>query len=136
MAIIEDAVWISNDKLQQVHRVDPKSNRIVAKINFAAYPCSGLAFGFGSLWVPLCDGSIGLARIDPVTNKVVATLPFAPADDEGGITVSKNGVWIITSKRGQLSWIDPATNTIKRQIQVPEGSMGQILSGPPFSRLR
>lgn len=127
MVITDDAVWIANDRLKAVQRIDPKNNTIAAKIDFAAAPCSGLAFGFGSLWVPLCGEPSTLARVDPTTNKVVAILPVGPVDDEGSITASDGSVWIVSGK-GKLSRIDPKTNSVSQQISIPVGSANPLFS--------
>jgi streptogramin lyase len=89
-------------------------------------PCSGLAAGFGSVWVPSC-GDNTLVRVDIKTNKVVATLPYGPANSEGGIAASADSVWMLTDKTGVLSRIDPATNQRTAEIQVPSGSYAAVL---------
>src|ERR1700687_2843329 len=95
MAITDDAVWIANEKLNAIQRIDPQTNKVEALIRLPGPPCSGLVFAFGSLWVPVCGEPRTLARIDPSTNRVAAVLPFGPADSEGGITASEDSVWIV-----------------------------------------
>src|SRR3982751_6140242 len=41
--ITEDAVWVSNGPKNTVHRLDPKTNEVVAAIEVGKRPCSGLA---------------------------------------------------------------------------------------------
>ena len=126
MVMTEAAVWVSNGKLKAVQRIDPKTNTVVAKIDFPAPPCSGLAFGFGSIWVPLEGKPGALARIDAATNQITATLPIAPASDEGSITVSGDSVWLMGDEHGTLLRIDPATNTVRQKISVPAGSFNPL----------
>jgi virginiamycin B lyase len=128
MAITPTAVWVANDQLKAVHRIDPRTNREVAKISFAAEPCSGLTVGFGSLWVPLCSEPASLARIDLRTNKITGTLPIGPADSEGGITASRDSIWIVTDKKGTLTRIDPATNSVRQKVSLPPGSYNPLFS--------
>jgi len=67
----DDAMWVSNGPKNTVHRIDVKTNEQVA-IDAGRRPCSGLAAGFGSVWVPLCGDRPGtengakpaVARID------------------------------------------------------------------------
>jgi YVTN family beta-propeller protein len=124
--LTDDAVWVSNGPKNTVHRLDVNTNKVVAAITVGSRPCSGLAAGFGSVWVPNCGGRGGgeksLSRIDIKTNQVVATLPFGPADSEGGITTSTDSVWMLTDKKGVLSRIDPATNKISAEITVTPNS--------------
>src|SRR5204863_6601591 len=52
--ITEDSVWVANGPKNTVHRLDAKTNTVVAAIEVGKRPCSGLAAGFGSIWVPNC----------------------------------------------------------------------------------
>lgn len=134
MLITADAVWVANDQLKAVQRIDPATNKLVVTIQLAAEPCSGLAFGFGSLWVPLCGEPASLARIDPATNRVSATLPIGPTDSEGGIAASDDSIWLIVKtnggdKNGTLARIDPQMNAVRAKIGVPAGSFNPLFSG-------
>jgi virginiamycin B lyase len=128
-AISVDAVWVTNDQLKAVQRIDPRTNKLVAKIEFPAKPCSGLTFAFGSLWVPLCGKPTALARVDSATNEIIATLPVGPIDSEGGITASDDSIWIVSDENGTLLRIDPASNTVRQKIAVPPGSFNPLYSG-------
>src|SRR5215471_12296875 len=67
--ITDDAVWVSNGPKNTIHRLNPATNQVVAAIKVGKRPCSGLAAGFGSIWVPNC-GDQTLSRVDIATNKV------------------------------------------------------------------
>jgi YVTN family beta-propeller protein len=125
MVITEDSVWVANNPLGVVHRLDVKSNKVSANITVGKKPCSGLASGFGSIWSPSC-GDKTLARIDPKTNTVVATLPVGPGESEGGIAVSSDAVWLVTDAKGKLSRIDPKTNSVAATIDIPAGSASVV----------
>lgn len=127
-AVTADALWVSNGPKNTVHRIDAKTNQVVAVVEVGPRPCSGLTSGFGSLWVPLCGErgtgvGKGLARVDLKTNQVVATIPVGPADSEGGVTASEDSVWIVSDKKGVLTRIDPKTNEVKAEVTVPAGSV-------------
>ena len=128
LAFSDDAVWVTNDKPKAVQRIDPRTNKVVAKIEFPSDPCSGLAFAFNTLWVPLCGDPKSLARVDPATNKITATITVGPADSEGGITASDDSIWIISDENGTLLRIDPTTNTVRAKIAVPPGSFNPLYS--------
>lgn len=119
--VTDDAVWVSNGPKNTVHRLDPKTNKVVAAVEVGRRPCSGLAAGFGSIWVPNC-GDKTLSRIDMKTNQVTATLPLGPAQSEGGIAASPDSVWMLTDAKGTLSRIDPASNRVSAEIAVPANS--------------
>lgn len=120
-AVTADAVWVSNKPKNTIHRLDAKTNKVVATIPVGQKPCSGLTAGFGSIWVPNC-GDNTTSRVDMKTNTVVATIPVGPAHTEGGIAVSKDAVWILSDAKGKLSRIDPKTNQVVKEIEVPPGS--------------
>jgi virginiamycin B lyase len=128
LAFSNDAVWVTNDKLKAVQRIDPRTNKVVAKIEFPSEPCSGLVFAFGTLWVPLCGDPKSMARVDPAINQITATLPVGPADSEGGITASEDSVWLIADENGTLLRIDPATNSVSAKITILPGSFNPLYS--------
>ena len=118
---VGDAVLISNKPKNSVARIDPKTNKVAETIMVGKAPCSGLAIGFDSLWVPNC-GDQTVSRIDLKTNKVTATFPIGIADSEGGLAVSPDSVWMLTDKNGTLARIDPASNKVVAEIYVAPGS--------------
>ena len=118
---IDESVWVSNSPKNTVVRIDPKSNKVLEMIPVGNKPCSGLATGFGSLWVPLC-GDQALARVDLKDGKVTGSIPIGIADSEGGLATGAGSVWLVTDKKGTLARIDPATNKVVAEIQVPAGS--------------
>jgi virginiamycin B lyase len=123
-----DAVWVAGTKPYSVQHIDPITNRIVAKIALPAEACSGLAFGFGSVWVPVCGKKPALVRVDAQQSKVIATLPIPPAGKEGGIATSIDSVWMVTDKAGTLNRIDPSTNSVRQKIRLPPGSYNPLFS--------
>ncbi|HZZ00313.1 MAG TPA: DUF4440 domain-containing protein [Candidatus Baltobacteraceae bacterium] len=127
LAVTPDSVWIANDALGSVQRIDIGTNALVASVKLPAEPCSGLASGFGSLWVPLCGKRPSLARIDLKTNAITAILPAGPALSEGGITASADSIWLVV-KSGTLARIDPATNRIRQTIGLATGSYNPLYS--------
>jgi len=124
----EDAVWVASTNPSAVVRIDPATNQIVAAVQVPGEACSGLAFGFGSVWVPICGKHAGLVRIDGNENKVSAILPQAPSGPEGGIASSEDSVWMVTDKRGTLIRIDPVHNTVRQKVTIAPGSCNPIYS--------
>ncbi|MFN8060472.1 MAG: hypothetical protein U0Q12_15060 [Vicinamibacterales bacterium] len=117
-------VWVSNEPTDSVSRLDPASSTVVT-YPVGRHPCSGLATGHGSLWVPLCGDEKtrqSLARVDLETGAVQATVPVGVADSEGGIATGAGSVWMMTDAKGTLARIDPATNKVVAEIYVATGS--------------
>jgi streptogramin lyase len=120
MVVTDEAVWVTSSSVNHVVRLDARTNQPSALVTVNK-PCSGLAAGFGSIWVPSC-GSRTLIRVDPQTGKIQAEIPIGPADSEGGITVGAGSVWMASDKKGILSRINPQTNRVVAEIAVPSGS--------------
>src|SRR6202046_1935959 len=126
--VTDDAVWVASTRPYAVLRIDPATNKIVATVKVSGEACSGLAFGFGSIWVPICGEKPELVRIDGAKNTISGTLPIAPAAPEGGIATSEDSVWIVTDKNGTLNRIDPSTNSVRQRISIPSGSYNPLFS--------
>jgi len=126
--LVTDAVWVASSKPYAVLRIDPETNKIVARIRIAGEACSGLASGFGSIWAPICGKKPGLVRIDAAKNAISAILPIAAAGPEGGIAASDDSVWLVTDKNGTLVSINPSTNSVQQKISIPSGSYNPIFS--------
>ena len=121
----EASVWVSNLSLDNVSRFDVATNTVAATVDLGAgsEPCSGLAVGFGSLWVPCC-GYRSMLRVDLKTNAITATIPTTIGFREGSVATGAGSVWMMTNNRGTLSRFDPATNKIAAKISVATGSYG------------
>ena len=118
---IDEHVWVSNYPKNSVTRIDPVANKIVETITVGKGPCSGLAAGLGSLWVPNCGDST-VSRLNLKDGKVQATLPYGVPESEGGIATGAGSLWMMTDKNGTLARIDPATNKVVAEIHVAPGS--------------
>jgi len=126
--VTEDAVWVAGTGPYSVQRIDPGTDRIVARVAVPGEACSGLASGFGSIWVPVCGKEPALVRVDARKNAVIATLPIAPAGPEGGIATSAASVWMVTSS-GTLDRMDPSTNRVRQKTPIPPGSYNPVFGG-------
>ena len=86
------SVWIANFLSGTVERLDPATNRVVARIQVGGEPY-GLAFGGGSVWVGN-NGSDSVTRIDTATNQVVATIPVGDRPIGIAYDDSDGSVWV------------------------------------------
>lgn len=117
---VDKEVWVSNSPKNMVARLDPKG-ATATTFTVGKHPCSGLAAGFGSLWVPNCGDST-ITRLDLKDGKEQAVVPMTIADSEGGIAIGAGSFWILTDKKGTLARVDPATNKAVAEIYVAPGS--------------
>ncbi len=126
MAVTADAIWITSGNVDHVLRIDPRTNQTAVVVTVQK-PCSGLAVGLGSLWVPSC-GDKSIVRLNQETGALQATIPAGPANDEGGITTGAGSVWIVTSDKGELTRIDARTNKAVARIKIPPGSFNPLFA--------
>lgn len=121
VVITPDAVWVGSTVPNAVHRLDPATNREVARVTVPGEPCAGLVPGFGSLWVPLCAAKPALAKVDLSSNRVAAVLELGTAA-ECGIAASEDSIWLVVDDHGTLARIDPAKGSISQRVKLPPGS--------------
>lgn len=126
--VTDNAIWVGGSKPYSVQRIDPITNKIVAKVRLPGEACSGLFFAFGSVWVPVCGKPPALARVDVDTNQISAILPFGTAGAEAGITASSDSIWIVTDDKGTLTRIDPRSSSVRQHIAIPPGSYNPLFS--------
>ena len=100
----EGAVWVWNHD-QQLVRIDPASNTVVARIDGISGPLgAGVAVGGGSVWVAVPQG---IGRIDPATNTIVDVIPLG----EGGyvdLAWYDGELWASSTDRNLVYRIDPS----------------------------
>jgi peptide/nickel transport system substrate-binding protein len=101
-----------------VSRIDPTVNRVVGQPIPVGNAPSGVAVGFGSVWVTnSSDGT--LSRIDAVTGHVTRTIPLG--GDPTGVAAGFGAVWISDAANGRVLQIDPQTNQEIASIDVGTG---------------
>ena len=92
------SVWVTNLYSSTVARIDPRTNRVVARIPVGARPY-GLAAGGGSVWVSN-SGEGTVSRIDPRTNRVVKT--FDAGTEPNGLLHAYGALWVGDYGGGKL----------------------------------
>jgi YVTN family beta-propeller protein len=122
------AVWVLDDKLRSLWRVDPRTDHVVKRIRLGFDP-GGLAFGRGRIWVTN-NGGDAVAEIDPATDRVLRSIPVG--DGPIGVTVGEGSVWTANYRDGTVSRIDPRRGRViatvaagrkARSIAVGEGAV-------------
>lgn len=121
------ALWVAGN--EQVTRIDPATNSVVATIPVAATGAgpAGVAVGAGAVWVPLAVPG-ALWGIDPATDKVTSKISLG-GPLSGSISVSAAGdtVWVACCGRsstrastsgGRLLRIDPHRKRVVADIAL------------------
>ena len=119
-------VWVQRDR--EVVRVDPRTNRVTARLPMSP-PGSELgAVGDGSLWLTqVAQGTV--TRVDPATGRTVATIRVPGAEAPRGIEVAvgPSAVWVtydLGLGGGIIARVDPATNTVAATVRIPDLASG------------
>jgi streptogramin lyase len=119
------SVWVAGSRDEELYRINPATNEIVATIELHARPVD-LASGEESVWVRQADGTV--QRIDGISGKLLATIATEAVDNFGGIAVGGGFVWI-NSRTVPLVQIDPRTNAQRSKFNAPAGAfMGYTIA--------
>jgi branched-chain amino acid transport system substrate-binding protein len=116
VAVTRDGVWAINPDLT-VSRIDPRTNRVVARIRGVA--AANIAAG-GGVWV--VDGGERIAEIDPRTNAVARKIDV-DAESLAGLAVGAGAVWVTDPEGGTVTRIDPAhdpDDVVQRSIPLDQ----------------
>jgi len=81
------SVWVAGHRNGALHRIDPRTNQVVAAIEVPDTLCGDLAFGGGAVWASNCGqgGVSWIYRIDPRTNRVVRRVSLPGCDHDHGL---------------------------------------------------
>src|SRR5215218_8065975 len=137
------SLWVGAWRDHQVVRVDPRSNRVVARFPAGGPNPAGLAVGAGTIWVVHPDTD-EVVRLDPETGRVVARiklgrLPFqvAPGDRRflpSLVAVGAGAGWVATG-RGAVARIDAASNRVVAVIKLLPERPAAIAVGGGVARI-
>ncbi|MCD6020372.1 MAG: tolB [Actinomycetia bacterium] len=117
-----------------VVKVDTVRGEVTAEVPVTSP--TGLTAGAGSIWLASFTDAT-LLRLDPETADVVATIPLVLPGEEPGsdwkflpthVDANEGGVWVSTA-RGAVAHIDPASNTVVDVVPLPPESLGGVAIG-------
>ena len=125
LAVAAGSVWVSNpvttpfssDQLGRVSRIDARTGEVTARIRLPAPPLAIVADA-DAVWVALERGE-SLWRIDP--RDEVASAAVRLDGTVIALALGEGSVWAL-GPDGRVSRIDPATNTVTRQVGLGRGS--------------
>ena len=117
-----------------VIKVDTVQGEVTAQV--PATSPTGLTSGAGSIWFASFSDAT-LFRLDPETADVEATIPLVLPGEEPRsdwkflpthVDADESGVWVSTA-RGAVAHIDPATNHVVDVVPLPPESTGGVVIG-------
>jgi hypothetical protein len=114
VAVSPTAVWHASDAGNVVVRIDPRRNRVVARIPVAGRP-EEVAAGGGSVYTGLFNTSTVL-RISAGSNRVVKSRSLGVP--VYGVAYGAGAVWAVTSTGPAVLRLDPTTLAVKKRISI------------------
>jgi peptide/nickel transport system substrate-binding protein len=109
------SLWVANGADDTVTQIDPRSRKVVARIDVGRRP-TGVAVGAGGVWVAnSVSGSV--SRIDPKTNRVTETVELGEAPQD--VTVAAGSVWVSVQPAPKVP-ATPAKTTDEDALVVAE----------------
>jgi streptogramin lyase len=106
VAVGHGGVWLADPGDSVVLRIDPATNRTVARIPVAG--AHHLAMDEAGVWA-VSGYEAALVQVDPASNRLVATVPVRYLRDLKGLTAGAGSVWATTGTT--VTRIDPARVT-------------------------
>lgn len=110
------SVWVAGPtQSSPVTRIDPRRNRVVARIPLQKFRANGIAFGADGVWVSDV-GSDQVWRIDVALNAPVGATKVGLGPI--GVAFGAGSLWVANAGDGTVSRIDPVTARVVKTIDV------------------
>jgi streptogramin lyase len=123
VAARDGAVWVSCCAFQHgpkpagmLLRVDPASDRVVARVPIADGPLAVTA-GADAVWVATARG--GVLRVDPASNRVVGRVALAAGSRVEAITATQGAIWAVDTGDHHLLRLDPGSGRVGLAVPAP-----------------
>jgi YVTN family beta-propeller protein len=117
MAAGDDGVWVGVVRRDHdLVRIDPATDRVVAKISLPITACGAVAVTPAAIWVAGGGCDLGIVRVDPGTNSVVDTV--GTTANVLFIASGFGSVWYTELFNGTLVRIDPKADAIVGRLQL------------------
>lgn len=128
LVVLNGSLWVGESEDNLIHRIDPRTARVIGKIAVRTVAITQLAAAAGgSLWLTQTNAAqSGLYRVDPATGRVIAHLqPFSPSASVQSVVVAGKALWVSVTRasvlpgRPTLFRIDTRTNRVTARLDPP-----------------
>ena len=134
VALGDGAVWAVSGPNATVLRIDPRTDRVTARITLVSAPDTlspypyAVAVGAGFVWV--VNGNTGtVTKIDPTLRGVVTTIPIGVGTNVLGIAAGDGAAWATDSADGTLVRIDATSNRVTSTPLGPNQPRDVVVAG-------
>jgi streptogramin lyase len=116
------SIWVQHHQGDQIFRYDATTGQLLGTIPVGTRPIES-AVAFGAIWSQNYDDG-SLTRIDAASGTVVTTIDIPAFQGTGprGFAVGADLLWVVTPGQDVLVGIDPASNTVGREIPLTPGT--------------
>ena len=126
LAADDSGVWVQLGS-GELTLIDPATNDVAMSVDVGDIKlCQGVGASFGSGWTCL---SSDVVRVDPTTEKVVARLPMHKQAQQGHLVGAFDHVWVLTGDGSTLAGIDPETDQVAVEYDLPARALDIAASG-------
>jgi PQQ-like domain len=116
LAADEQGLWVLRDS-GELRRIDTTTHEVTGVVELGDMQlCSGLGASFGSVWS--CLGP-DVVRVDPEDLSVVKRWAIHKQAVQGHLVGAFDRVWVLTSDGSSLVGIDPNTNRVASEFELP-----------------
>jgi YVTN family beta-propeller protein len=115
VAVAPGAVWAAKNDDESIVRIDPATNRIVARVSIHANAWY-IAATATAVWISDWNHDL-VVHVDPVRNEVVASIPDLP-HGPSGIAIAGDSVWVANSRADVITRIDARSGRIAATVPV------------------
>ena len=102
-------VWATDYFTDSAVRIDPLSNRVVARLSDLPHGPTGVAIGEGAVWIVTSSGCGRLVRVAAVVEV---------GNDPMGVVAAFGSIWVQNEFGGTVTRVDAATNRVVATIKV------------------
>jgi streptogramin lyase len=128
------SIWTGESIHNSIVRIDPHTNRVIARITYPNFePCGLIAVGASSLWISECLEGDSIARIDPLSNTITAV--YDTTGEVESLAPQGDAVWFVTGPDPSSTLASPgyleelsAGGSVERRVDMGAGfATGGIL---------
>jgi YVTN family beta-propeller protein len=126
ITVTDGAVWVASSFDEELYRIDPATNEVVATYAIPSH-VEGVTAAGGWLWLSRYEPD-EVVRVDPATGALTARLVFG---SQPALVADGNTLWAIADRdgEGRAERIDPATATVTAEIALDHPAGFAVVSG-------
>jgi hypothetical protein len=115
MAAAFGSLWVETHRGGDVYRIDPRTDKIAARISIGQNGCAEPFAADGRVWVGPCSDGLNTIAVDPRSDQVVADVPSSSSLN----AVAGGSGWLPSYAAGNLLRVDLSTGKVQAVIDAP-----------------